>query len=123
MPLTLLAAGACAGRHTAREYPADTVAGFYTAAFEDQSSFRGCDRRDYRVAQTGEFWARYRRLFAGTPQRERPPLVFVILAATVGPEQSTDTPPGATARTLAVTRVYEMRRARGDECARWLAER
>ena len=122
--LVLLALGAAAcARHSARAYPAGTVAGFYAAAFEDQSSFRGCDRRTYRIAQASDFWARYRRVYAETPDGQRPPLVFAVLAAKVGPAESAEPPPRATTRALIVTRVHAMRRARGDECARWLADR
>ena len=117
--LALLAGGACARRPTERAYPAGTIAGYYAAAFEDQSSFRACDRRTYSIGQVGEFWARYRRLYADTPERRRPPRVFAVLAASVGPEEPAGAFPGGTARTLAVTRVYHMARARGDDCDRW----
>ena len=122
MVLCVALAGACA-RHAASQYPAGTVAGYYEAAFEEQSTFRTCDGRPYRIVAPAEFWSRHERIRADTPERERPVRVFAILAATIGPEDPNASHMATGVRSLTVTRVYTMRRAGGNDCSRWLAGR
>ena len=119
----LLAGAAACARRAARDYPAGTVAGYYVNAFEEQNTFRTCDRRAYRLVAPKDFWTRHQQINEAAAEYARPIRVFAVVAATVEPLDSSSRHLDATEGRLTVIRVYRMRPAGGDDCARWLARR
>lgn len=125
LPLAALLLAGAVGclRRGVRDYPAGTVAGYYVNAFEEQTTFRTCDRRAYRLVAPKDFWSRHERINSVVPEYERPVRVFAVVGATVERPDSSASRPDGTEGRLTVTRVYSMRRAGSDDCAHWMARR